>query len=143
MRIRAGLTNTGASIVRLKDDVKVVYVYGAAITDAAPGMLPDWGEHLLVAPVFSAHKWIEAQETVSDETLATVPDHDWLAYRVELIVASKKKKRWSANAVVPATDLEQWRRHVTPGVGTSGPAPGVGRRGRADARRGDEDPPGS
>src|SRR5450755_190684 len=112
LRIRAGMTNTGASVVRLKDDVKIVYVYGTVVTDAAPGVSFGWGKHLVVASVFGKHKWIEAQETVNDEALVTVPDDGWLAFRVELIVASKKNKRWSCNAIVPATELEEWRREM-------------------------------
>jgi hypothetical protein len=112
LRIRASITNTGASIVRLDDDVKVVYVYGAEMAAAGPGVRVDWGGHLALTSVFAEHKWVEAQETVSDEVLVTIPDSGWVACRVELIIASKKKKRWGATAIVPATDIEGGRKHM-------------------------------
>jgi hypothetical protein len=135
LRIRTGLTNTGASIVRLKDGVKVVYVYGTPVADAVPGMLPQWGQHLLVVSVFTRHKWIEAQETVSDEALAIVPDRRWLGYRIELIVASRKNKRWTANTVIPAPRPRGMeKRHTTAGLGGSGSKPTGVRSRRVDAR---------
>jgi hypothetical protein len=98
--IRATISNTGASQVDLIDDLKIVRVYGTKVADAQAGVNVDWGHHLILTPIFGEHKWIEAQETVSDEALAVVANCR-LAYRVELLVASKKKKQWSTAAVVP------------------------------------------
>ena len=39
------------------------------------------GTHLIVISASETHKWIEAQEQVSDEVFATVPDVEWLVYR--------------------------------------------------------------
>ncbi len=127
LQIQAGIRNTGASVVHLMDDVKIVYVYGTAVAEVTPGVSPDWGEKLMLISVFDEHKWIEAQETVSDETLATIMDATWLAFRLELIVGSRKNKRWSATAIVPATNLDELEeRDATPELG----------RPRAHAARG-------
>lgn len=112
LRIRASATNTGASIVYLKDHAKIVRVYATALADATPGVSLDWGKHLVVMSVLTDHNWIEAQETVSEELLAAVPYSGRLAYRVELVIGSKKNKRWSASAIVPTADVEERRNQV-------------------------------
>jgi len=108
LRIRVSLTNTGASAVQLKPDVKKVRVCPAAIGDTIPSGLPLWDrEHFVLSPVLEHHAWIEAQETIRDEVLVTVDDRDVLAFEVELLVGSEKRKRWSAKTIVPAVDLEE------------------------------------
>jgi hypothetical protein len=91
LRIKATMVNTGARIVQFEKDVKVVYVHGVAPEDTAPGVSVDWGQKLVLARVFDDHEWIEAQETISDEVLVTVPSRR-LIYQLRLIVASSKKK---------------------------------------------------
>jgi hypothetical protein len=110
LRVRVGLTNTGASLVALTKDVNVVYVYATPVTDAIPGTLPEWGRHVLVAPIMEHHGWIEAQETIRDEALMIVPDHRMLAYQVEFIVGSQKNMRWTARTIVPTADAEDMTR---------------------------------
>jgi hypothetical protein len=104
LRIHVGMTNTGAAIVRLAEEFTVVYVFGVTVDRATSGEHIDWGKHLDVVPVFTRHEWIEAQETVADEVLVTLSHGEWLAYRIELIVASKKDKRWGTTAIAPAAD---------------------------------------
>jgi hypothetical protein len=109
LQIRAEITNTGASMVSLHDHVKVVYVFGLVMDDTAPRPSSGWGGHLDVVPVFEKHKWIESQEAIREEVLAVVDDRSWLAYRLELIVASTTGNRWSATTVVPAVERESRR----------------------------------
>ncbi len=49
LRLQATLANTGAKKVNLKEEVKVVCVYGATVAQATPGVSVDWGRPLAVA----------------------------------------------------------------------------------------------
>lgn len=104
------LRNTGASRIPLSDVVKVAYVYGVQRSSWRSHASLDWGEQLRVVPIFERHEWVEAQEVISDEMLVPVPHEDgeeWLAYRIECMVASadrprRRPLRWTAYTVVPA-----------------------------------------
>ncbi len=104
------LRNTGASKIPLSDVVKVVYVYGVRRSTWNSAASLDWGDPLKVVPIFQHHEWVEAQEVISDEVLVPVPpedDEEWLAYRIECMVASadrprRRALRWTAYTMVPA-----------------------------------------
>ena len=123
--IKATMRNAGLAVVRLSDVVRVAYVYGIRASEWAPEEGINWGDHLAMADVFETHKWIEAEETVTDEVLwieaeETVTDEvlapiprvgdgsdSWLVFRVVLEVGSERKRfrktvGWTATAMVPA-----------------------------------------
>jgi hypothetical protein len=116
VRVRIEVTNTGASIVRLRSGATVVYVYGATAASARPEVLPEWGERLVVANVLQEHENIEAQESVGDELVAVLPDRDWYALKAELKIVSSKRKMWSADSLVPASNQAAGDRSEHDGV---------------------------
>jgi hypothetical protein len=81
---------------------------------------PNW-TRVGIAPIFADHHWIEAKETITDETVIPLPTRDgthaeFLAYRVECVVFEDRRAvagdwgqgdegglRWSSAAIVSGT----------------------------------------
>ncbi|HMI99246.1 MAG TPA: hypothetical protein VK488_05380 [Gaiellaceae bacterium] len=107
LKVRATLRNAGLSKLPLRIQVVTVYGIYAAPTSANPIAMREaqLGKR---KRIFKAHKWIEAQETVSDEILCLVParDEELLAFRAECTIFARRRKpgalTWTASAVVPA-----------------------------------------
>ena len=51
--------------------------------------------------IFTAHQWIEPGELIQEQQLIAIPDHDYLAFRLEVRLVSPKKKEWNATTIVP------------------------------------------
>jgi hypothetical protein len=107
------LTNMGLSKLSLMPSGKVIYLYGIPASQWSPEGNVEW-QKLVVSKVLEGHRWIEAQETVSDDALIPVPirgyapDENWLAFRLQAQVWGKRPKgrkrgtRWIASVTVPA-----------------------------------------
>jgi hypothetical protein len=110
LKVTATLRNAGLSKLPLR--TQAIFIYGVYAAPTADNPIAT-AEQQLGKPrtIFSAHKWVEAQETITDEILLLLPNSkpaghgDWLAWRVECRVYAKRRKagalRWTASAVVP------------------------------------------
>jgi hypothetical protein len=93
--------------------IRAPSVTAEAVVREGWGAPPRWKE-VGFAPIFEDHHWLEARETVTDETVIPLPERDgtangeFLAYRVECSVFEARTHgdgghRWSSSAIVPGT----------------------------------------
>jgi len=111
LKVRATLRNAGLSKLPLRTQAIFIYGIFAVPTEDNPIATR---ERQLGKPkaIFAAHKWVEAQETISDEIVVLLPgsqfarEHEWLAFRVECRVYEKRRREgaltWTASTIVPA-----------------------------------------
>jgi hypothetical protein len=109
LKVAASLKNAGLSKVPLR--TQAVFVYGIYAAPTADDPIAT-REQLVGKPkkIFAAHKWVEAQETITDEILIVLPNSDpssqpqGLALRVECRVYEERRKpgglKWTASALV-------------------------------------------
>ena len=110
IRVAATLQNPGET----KLPIRAPSVTAHAVLREGWGAPPMWHE-VGFAPIFADHHWIEARETITDETVIPLPgrdgapDGEFLAYRVECAVFEDRGPggegglRWSSAAIVPGT----------------------------------------
>ncbi len=111
LKVSGCLRNVGLSKIPLRTQAIFLYGIFAAPTDDDPVRV---GEEQFGKPrkIFAAHKWLEAQETVTDEIFLFLGDRaalsQWRAFRVECRVYERRRKpgalKWTASAVVSTAD---------------------------------------
>jgi hypothetical protein len=113
VRVTIGLKNTGVSKISLEPQTSAVYLFGIESEGYSPGANIKWKKQVRT-PVLESHRWVEGQETITDDVLIPTPhpNHSsssvWLAYRLQARVWGKKRRfrkggtRWAADAIVPA-----------------------------------------
>jgi hypothetical protein len=107
--VKVVLTNTGLSRIPLRPHSQVVTLSVTPAADFRPGRNFVW-QHWMITEVFTAHKFVEAQEAISDEALLPVAPEGglWMAYRVEAQAwtephwAQTGGMRWVTGVDVPA-----------------------------------------
>lgn len=95
----ACLKNVGLS--KLKIDQKgtgLRVLLAEVITNIQQPQVPNW-QQIESFEVFKAHQWIEPGETVEENLLVIVPQHNHLAVKLELMIVSGKLE-WYAMTVV-------------------------------------------
>lgn len=100
--------NTGAAQIQLSDTVKVLRAYATTGPQWRAGRNVNWGEQLILAQIFTAHGWVEAQEPIDEDVLIPVPEEmdgaAVLAYRVECVLGSRRRRgramKWTAQTLV-------------------------------------------
>jgi hypothetical protein len=115
--VTVSLKNTGLSKLPLEKDMKVMRLFGAAGEVDGRIDAAKW-ERLMTLPMLQHHEWLEAQETVTDTMVYSLPGvHEfgphYAAYQVEAIVGAsrnlitRKGTSWRSNAFVflPTSDL--------------------------------------
>lgn len=55
--------------------------------------------------IFIAHQWIEPGELIQEQRLIAIPNHKYLAFRLDIRLVSPKKKEWSAMTIVTSPGL--------------------------------------
>jgi hypothetical protein len=109
LNVGVELKNTGLSKIPLNKNMKAVLVFGCDGGDVGRLSEIEW-EEIKVVPILDQHDWLEAQETILDTIVFSLPppDHKELlhaAYKVEALVgatrvAYRKATRWHSRAVV-------------------------------------------
>jgi hypothetical protein len=114
MKAVVELKNTGLSKLPLRTDLTWVELLATASSSWAAQTNLRW-EKRMNTPVFVDHKWVESQETISDEVLMPVDTRGgdpWLAFRLHVEVWGKrpwyrdKGTKWVANTIVPAQNAK-------------------------------------
>jgi hypothetical protein len=112
LRVTATLRNTGLSKLPLRTQAVLLYGIVPQPTEDDPVAVVErkLGK---AKKILAAHHWVEAGETIADETVLLLPPpEDRVAWRVECLVYERRRRpgglRWSASVVVPAA----------PGTGT-------------------------
>jgi len=114
VRLKLVVKNAGASVFTFADHPKAVYLYATAAADWVSAANVLWSDpYLRLTRILENHDWIEGGETIVDEVLVSVPDGDWLAYRLEVRLGSRSGdfRRWLASHSHIRGDL-QWRTTV-------------------------------
>lgn len=110
MKTVVKLKNTGLSKLPLKQDDTWVQLLATPSSSWVPRANFEWFDQM-TSPIFADHKWIESQETVSDEVLMPVDQGErdpWLAFRIEIQVWGEPPwyrstgTKWVAKTVVLA-----------------------------------------
>jgi hypothetical protein len=118
IRVVVALKNTGLSRVNLRQDRKIVRLYGVERSEVFTSMQNHanvrW-EDLVLTPVLEQHRWVEPQESIHDDVLIPVPlaknNDTWLAYRLDGEVwaegtkVGRKRTRWGASLVLPGNPV--------------------------------------
>lgn len=104
------LKNTGLSKLPLRVDLNSVELLATPSSSWAAQTNLRW-EKRMDTPILGDHKWVESQETISDEVLLPIDTREgdpWLAFRLHVEVWGKrpwyrrKGTKWVANTIVPA-----------------------------------------
>jgi hypothetical protein len=102
---RATLQNTGGADIPLR--LKAVKVRAFRRGDIDDRGRPQWRD-VVAAPVFDDHRWLESQETISDDVLVPLRAEDTgddvLAYRISCLIYEQRKDGgicWTTNTIVP------------------------------------------
>ncbi len=110
LSITITLKNTGLSKLQLNSNMKAIRLFRiAAEADDGPSLVR-W-QRILTSPIFEAHAWLEAQETVTDTVVydvhgSGVSDADHAVYQMEAIVGARRRlitrrgTMWTSRAVV-------------------------------------------
>jgi hypothetical protein len=109
VRILPTLKNTGGSDIPLR--AKIARVYAFTPDDVDERGRPNWAEVANI-PVFTDHKHIESEETITDDVIVKVPSQVFraatVALRATCFVFERRKKpggiQWTAHAIIPVTN---------------------------------------
>lgn len=93
--------NVGLSEVRIEDEGSGLRIFSSRPA-ASPASVKNvvW-EHCATFPIFEEHGWIESNETIEHQRLIELPKREYLAFRIEVWIASKGIL-WKTNAIVLA-----------------------------------------
>jgi hypothetical protein len=91
--------NVGLSEVRIEQQGSGVRIFsGQAASSNAEARNVDWKHHGTF-PIYEEHGWIESNETIEHQRLIQLPQREYLAFRIEVWIASKGIT-WKTSAIV-------------------------------------------
>ena len=100
------LKSLGYAKVELEHSAIRVYVSTPykELKDLQNGVRVDW-QLVSTFKIFEQHHWIEFDETIRESEIVTIPGEEYLAFKLEMIVYTKRKLRrksleWNTSAIV-------------------------------------------
>jgi len=87
----AQIKNNGLSVVYLDDQLTGINLYRSSqLKGTTKEQQPAWLDPVNGFPLFTDHKWVEPDETITDEILIELRDDEDVAYRIKLVVRSRQ-----------------------------------------------------
>lgn len=88
--IKISLKNVGLSKIDIQQKGSALRVFACEEEKEVPNTVSVKWQRLRTFPVFKKHKWIESKETVQEERLIVIPKKNYVAYKAQLKLISKK-----------------------------------------------------
>jgi hypothetical protein len=91
--------NVGLSEVRIEQEGSAVRIFSSKPpSSSAKAKNVAWERHGTF-PIYEEHGWIESNETIEHQRLVQLPQREYLAFRIEVWIASKGIT-WKTNAII-------------------------------------------
>lgn len=100
------LTNVGISKIDLQQRGTALRIYSCQKPNEINEVKSAEWTHVATYPVFENHGWIEAEETIEEQRLVTIPINQQIAFQFALRVVSKKTE-WNATSIVRPMKVEE------------------------------------